>query len=70
MSLDSSRARLNQAAMSLRHTWQETRLGWRDQRALDFEQRYVVLVESCVRAALSGMARMDELLAQARRECE
>ena len=70
MSLKTSTARLNRAAKGFRHVWQQARSDWRDARALGFEEKYVMLLESCVRTALTALDHMDAILAHARRDCE
>ena len=70
MSLETSSAKLNYATKGFRSTWHQARIGWRDQRALAFEERYVLAIEAYVRAALTTLDRMGGLLTKARRECE
>ena len=70
MSLETSSAKLNTAAKDFLHTWQQVRGRWRDRRAAAFEETTVRLIERSVKGALSALAHMDGMLAQARRECE
>lgn len=69
MSLKTSSAKLNGALKSFRGAWQQARRDWRDAKAADFEKKYVLLMESCVKSALAGMDHMDAVLDRARRDC-
>jgi len=70
MTLSSAQSRLQQATKKLAIHWQETRTVWDDRVARDFEARTMVPLEGKVRAALSAMTSMGELLAKARSECQ
>lgn len=69
MSLKTSSAKLGEAAKDFRSAWRQAQTHWRDRRAGEFEARYVALMESCVKTALTGMDHMDGVLARARRDC-
>ena len=70
MSLKISSGKLSRATRDLLHVWQQTRSVWRDARAQGFDQKYITLIQACVRSAHSTMDHMDSLLAQAHRDCE
>jgi hypothetical protein len=70
MSLQSSSAMLSRAAKNLEQAWRQARTDWHDPRSRAFEQQVFAELEPTIRSALSGMAAMDQLITQARRECE
>ena len=70
MSLKTSSAKLNDALKRFRYAWQSARRDWRDAQAVAFERKYVMLIESSIKSALSGVDHMDAVLTRARRDCE
>ena len=70
MSLRSSSARLSRAKKDLDLAWRRARTEWRDDPSQAFEQKYLARIATVVRNANNGMAIMDQLITQARRDCE
>lgn len=69
MSAIEGRAKLVQAGKKLLSDWQQTRENWRDENALQFEQRYMKPLEASIRAAALAMERMNSALEGARHDC-
>jgi hypothetical protein len=70
MSINVGRTQLTSAFKELNVHWREVREHWSDAKAEQFEQDYLSQLEPGVRAALTAMERMAEVLEKARRECE
>ena len=70
MGVHESRGNLNKAMKELMNRWAETRQGWDDVRAVEFEKKYLEQLESDMRVAGSAMDQMAILLQQVRRDCE
>jgi hypothetical protein len=69
VSLTSASIILGRGLKNVRQLWDETRAGWKDPVARDFESRYWVPLETQVLAAVQAMDALGPLLAQARQEC-
>lgn len=70
MSLSASRSRLNALTRELSVRWQETREAWTDAKRAEFERQYLDALFSAVDRAGSALEQLDELVTQARRDCE
>ncbi len=70
MSLRSSSALLSRAKKDLDRAWGRARTEWRDDPSREFEQKYLARIDAIVRNAHNGMATMDQMITQARRDCE
>jgi hypothetical protein len=70
MSLGGNAKVLLSATHELARQWDETKSSWRDTKAHDFEQEYLVELFACVERTVLVFEQMDKLIAQARRECE
>ena len=70
MGVHESRGNLSKAFKDLMLRWAETKHGWNDARSEEFEQQYLLELESNLRAAGSAMDQMGILINQARRDCE
>ena len=70
MSLRTAQHRLADASRTLDQRWRDLRATWRDEAARAFEREAIDPIDPEVRHALSAMARMTELIQQARSECE
>lgn len=60
---------LTKAMKSLIILWEETKTSWDDVKQRQFEERYIVPLQSDLRNALTAMGTMSALLARIRREC-
>ena len=69
MSLNVSQSLLQQSTRELTLKWQNTRDRWDDDVRRQFQERYLEPIEPKVRAALSAMNDMQDLVQQARRQC-
>jgi hypothetical protein len=69
MSLNVSSGKLKDALKELRTSWDETRAHWKDDVALDFDQRHWQPLEIQTEIALRAIDRLSEELAKARQDC-
>ena len=64
-----SRAKLIQAAKKLMLEWQQIQEQWRDDNCRQFDKKYMMPIESSVRAAALAMERMETALRSAQQDC-
>ena len=69
MSLDTGRYRLYSSFKTLAAHWEETRLHWIDGVAQEFEENQWDALEPRVKAALTGIDRLAQIMVRARQEC-
>jgi hypothetical protein len=69
VSLTSASIILVRGLKTVSQLWEETRDGWKDTVARDFESRYWVPLEAQALAAAQAMDALGPILAQARQEC-
>jgi hypothetical protein len=69
MSLSVGRAKLLSAMKDLKLRWEKAKLNWDDPISQDVERTIVQAMEPRVRAAVSAMERVGEVVARARRDC-
>lgn len=70
MSVMDSKATLSAAAKELFARWEEVKTAWSDAKAAEFERQYLLPIEQDVRAALSGLDHMDQVLQRLKHDCE
>jgi hypothetical protein len=70
MSLNASKSRLAALTKDLAAHWKETREYWRDDRARDFEQRYMDDLLSSVTNTLNSIDTLERILNRIRDDCE
>ncbi|PYM13823.1 MAG: hypothetical protein DME18_08095 [Verrucomicrobia bacterium] len=70
MSTSANGARLAALTKDLLGRWRQTRDYWRDDKAREFEERYLLELESTVNAAISGIANLETVLRKVRSDCE
>jgi len=70
MSLNASKSRLAALTKDLAARWRETREDWRDDRAREFEQRYMDDLLSSVTTALNSLDNLEKVLNRIRDDCE
>lgn len=58
------------ATKQLWRNWEDARHEWRDAKADDFEQKYLVELQASVDRAGIVLGQIEKILAQARDECE
>jgi hypothetical protein len=69
MSLTTASSELGQGLKVARAVWEETRSGWQDVVAADFETRHWTPLADQVVAAAEAMERLAPILARLYREC-
>jgi hypothetical protein len=69
MSLTVGRAKLVQALKDLEMRWEKTRMQWDDAMSEDIGKMVVEPLEPRVRATVSAIEKMVEVLSRAKREC-
>jgi hypothetical protein len=69
MSLTVGRAKLVQALKDLEMRWNKTRMQWDDAMSEDIGKMVVEPLEPRVRATVSAIEKMVEVLSRAKREC-
>ena len=70
MGVYEGRGQLARAIKTLMQQWAETRSGWNDERAKQFEDKYLHMLEQDLRNAVGAMDHMAIYLGQVKRDCE
>ena len=70
MSTSASGARLAALTKELLNRWQQTRECWMDAKAREFDERYMLELESMVKSATTGIANLEIVLRNVRSDCE
>jgi uncharacterized protein YukE len=70
MSAGGNANRLASLTRELNQRWQQTREGWSDSKAIEFEERYMRGVQAAVQAAVGGMNQLESTLRKIRNDCE
>ena len=70
MSISVGRAKLVGSLKDLMLRWEKTKMSWDDPMSADLELTVLEPLEPKVRAAVTAMEKMGEILAKARRDCE
>ena len=70
MSLSGSKNRLVAVTKELSNRWEETKNYWRDAKAQEFEQRYMLELFANVDKTVTVMEKLHELLTKVRNDCE
>jgi hypothetical protein len=58
------------ATKELLRRWDETRHSWQDQKAREFEQKYIAELQSSVERAGPVFDHLDKLVNKVRTDCE
>ena len=69
MSLTVGKTKLVQSLKDLMVRWEKTKANWDDPMSADLERTVLEPLEPKVRAAVTAMEKMGEMLARAKREC-
>ena len=69
MSVHGQRNRLGALMKELMARWSETKVGWRDGKAVEFEKRYLAELVDSVNAAMVVLDKLDQSLAKIRKDC-
>jgi len=70
MSLSGSKGRLTGVTRELGLKWEETRATWRDQKAQEFEQRWLGELTVEMGKTVAAIEKLDELMRKIRSDCE
>ena len=70
MSTSACGARLAALTKELLNRWQQTRECWMDAKAREFDERYMLELESMVKSATTGIANLDAVIRRVRSDCE
>ena len=70
MSTSANGERLAALTKELLNCWQQTRECWMDAKAREFEERYMLELESMVKSATSGIANLEGVIHKVRSDCE
>ena len=70
MGVYEGRGQLGKGMKELMSAWMETRSQWKDQNADRFEKKHLVPLEMDMRAAVSAMDVMSQLITAIKRDCE
>lgn len=70
MSVKSSRGSLAKAVRDLHVAWQQTENYWRDDKAREFDERYIAPLPDAINSASSIIEELDQILTRIRRDCE
>ena len=70
MSTSASGARLAALTKELLTRWQQTRECWMDAKAREFDEGYMLELESMVKSATTGIANLERVIRKVRNDCE
>lgn len=70
MGVYEGRGQLGKGIKELLNAWMDTKATWRDANADRFEKKHLMPLEMDLRAAVSAMDVMSQLLSQVKRDCE
>lgn len=70
MSMSANRTRLVAITKELSLQWENTKDAWRDAKADEFEQKYMVELLAAVDNALLVLDQLDKLVSKVRKDCE
>jgi hypothetical protein len=70
MITSASGARLAALTKELLNRWQQTRECWMDAKAREFDERYMLELESMVKSATTGIANLESVVRKVRSDCE
>lgn len=70
MSLNATKSRLAALTKDLTAHWKETREHWRDERAGEFERRYMDELLSSATSTLNSIDKLEQTLNKIRNDCE
>ena len=70
MGVHEGRGTLAKALKQLENRWAEARMSWMDTQTEQFEQLYLIPLQSDLRSAVTAMDHMAVLLSRIHQECE
>lgn len=69
MRLNTAKSRLASVSKELSHQWENCKIVWRDQKAVEFEQRYMTPMFDSVENALAAIEKLDKVISKVRNDC-
>lgn len=69
MRLNASKSRLAAVSKELNRQWENTKIVWRDGKADEFEQRYLIPLFDSVDNAIAAMEKLDKVISKVRKDC-
>ena len=70
MNLAANRSQLMHLGRDIALKWAETRQQWKDEKAREFERKYMSELDAQVDKAAAVIEKLDVILTKARRDCE
>jgi hypothetical protein len=70
MSMSANKGRLTGAARELSLQWEQTKNYWRDDKAAEFEKKYLDELFIFANKTVAVIEKLDELLKKVRSDCE
>lgn len=70
MSITVGHTQLQDAMKDLVIRWEKTRAKWDDEKSRQIEEEFIQPLKPKVRATLTALERVGNMIGQARRECE
>lgn len=70
MSLKASKSKLARATRDLTARWEQTRASWRDQKAQEFERKFIAPLPDNISSAVVIIDELDQVLNKIKRSCE
>jgi hypothetical protein len=70
MSLNANKSRLDGLTKELSIQWEQTKNFWRDQKSLEFEQKYLDELFRYTSKTVLVIEKLDEILKKIRSDCE
>jgi len=68
--MKSSGIKLSAITRELWAQWQQTKSCWKDERAKEFEQKYLEELMASVDRAVTSIEQLDKLVTKVRKDCE
>lgn len=70
MSLKGCASTLGQASRQLSAEWQDLHDYWRDEKAREFEEKYLAPLPTLVRKSVEAMEELERVLRKVKADCE
>ena len=70
MRLNASKSRLGAVSKELSRQWEATKVAWRDQKAIEFEQKYLLPLFESVDNAVTAIEKLDKVITKVRKDCD
>jgi len=70
MNLNGPKAKLSKTTKDIVLQWERTKESWRDQKARQFEQKYLAGLQDQVTGAMSVVEDLERVLNKIQKDCE